>query len=124
MRGRAYSLDLRERIVRAVQHGMSQQQAAQQFTVSVASVERYLRLAREGRALGPRPRPGRSVSVIPPGEYEALRTQLQQQPDLTLAEHAALWRESHPAASPSTLVRRFKALGLTRKKDAGGQRTR
>lgn len=49
MRGQAYSLDLRERIVRAVQQGMSQQQAAQQFTVSVASVERYLRLAREGR---------------------------------------------------------------------------
>lgn len=119
MRGRAYSLDLRERIVRAVQHGMSQQQAAQQFTVSVASVERYLRLAREGRGLHPRPRPGRSVTVIPPGEHEALRTQVQQHPDLTLAEHAALWREHHKAASASTLVRRFKSLRLTRKKDAG-----
>ncbi|WP_170928617.1 hypothetical protein [Deinococcus hopiensis] len=42
-------------------------------------------------------------------------------PDLTLAEHAALWREDHQAASPSTLIRRFQALGLTRKKDAGRQ---
>lgn len=119
MRGRAYSLDLRERIVRAVQQGMSQQQAAEQFTVSVASVERYVRLEREGRGQSPRPRPGRSVKVIPPEEHEALRAQLQHHPDLTLAEHAALWREHHQAASASTLVRRFKTLRLTRKKDAG-----
>ena len=121
MRGRAYSVDLRERIVGAVQQGMSQQQAARQFTVSVASVERYVRLEREGRGLHPRPRPGRTVTVIPPREHEALRAQLHQHPDLTLAEHAALWREGHKEASASTLVRRFKALQLTRKKDAGGR---
>ena len=121
MRGRAYSVDLRERIVRAVQQGMSQPQAAQQFSVSLASVERYLRLNREGQGLQARPRPGRSVSVLRPEEHEALREQVRAYPDLSLAEHAALWREDHSAASPSTLVRRFKALGLTRKKDAGGQ---
>ena len=121
MRGRAYSVDLRERIVRAVQQGMSQPQAARQFSVSLASVERYLRLHREGQGLQARPRPGRSVSVLPPEEHEALREQVRAYPDLSLAEHAALWREDHSAASPSTLVRRFKALGLTRKKDTGGQ---
>lgn len=121
MRGRAYSLDLRERIVHAVHQGMSQQQAARHFTVSVASVERYVRLERAGRGLHPRPRPGRSVTVIPSEDHEALRAQVQQYPDLSLAEHAALWREHHKAASASTLVRRFKTLQLTRKKDAGGE---
>ena len=34
MRGRAYSVDLRERIVRAVRQVMSQSQAARQFSVT------------------------------------------------------------------------------------------
>lgn len=117
MRGRAYSVDLRARIVRAVHQGLSQPEAARLFNVSLASVERYLRLSREGQGLDPRPRPGRSVSILPPIEHEELCAQVRTHPDLSLAEHAALWREGHQAASTSTLVRRFKTLGLTRKKD-------
>src|SRR3954451_4520041 len=39
---RAYSMDLRERIVAAVDEGMSQSQAAVRFGVSLRTVERYL----------------------------------------------------------------------------------
>src|SRR5215218_4008952 len=39
---RAYSMDLRERIVAAVDAGMTQSQAAARFGVSLRTVERYL----------------------------------------------------------------------------------
>lgn len=118
MRGRAYSQDLRERIVQAVGQGMSQHEVAQRFSVSVASVERYVRLDREGRSLAPAPRPGRFATVVPPGQHEALRAQVQEHADLTLVEHVALWSQQHGSVSATTLARRFRALGLTRKKDA------
>src|SRR3954451_19607474 len=41
-RVRAYSMDLRERVVAAVDEGMSQSQAAERFGVSLRTVERYL----------------------------------------------------------------------------------
>ncbi len=44
----AYSLDLRERVVAAVKEGVKQPQVAERFKVSLSSVERYLRLDREG----------------------------------------------------------------------------
>src|SRR5256885_11213672 len=39
---RAYSMDLRERVVAAVDEGMSQSRAAERLGVSLRSVERYL----------------------------------------------------------------------------------
>src|SRR4051812_50003345 len=39
---RAYSMDLRERVVAAVDAGMTQAQAAARFGVSLRTVERYL----------------------------------------------------------------------------------
>src|SRR5215217_5045120 len=39
---RAYAMDLRERVVAAVDAGMSQSQAAARFGVSLRTVERYL----------------------------------------------------------------------------------
>ncbi len=48
---RAYSLDLRERIVAARQEGQSEKQVADRFGVSEATVTRYHRLARQQKPL-------------------------------------------------------------------------
>src|SRR3954454_1267839 len=48
-RVRAYSMDLRERVVAAVDAGMTQARAAERFGVSLRTVERYLA---RGRATG------------------------------------------------------------------------
>lgn len=54
---RAYSLDLRERIVRAVcERGQSPVEVARTFAVSLWTVKRYLRRAAAGR-LPPRRSP-------------------------------------------------------------------
>src|SRR3712207_8258198 len=59
-RMRAYSEDLRKKIVAAVeQRGMSKTEAARLFDVSLPSVKRYARTAREGGSLEPRKSPGR-----------------------------------------------------------------
>ena len=56
---RAYSEDLRKKIVAAVERGMSKARAARLFDVSLSSVKRYSRAAREGGSLEPRKSPGR-----------------------------------------------------------------
>ena len=118
---RGYQEDLRVRVVRAVQDGMPQREASRVFGVSVASVERYVRLAREGRSLAPAKRPGCPVRVIGPEHHGALLAQLHAHPDLTAAEHAALWSRTHGPVSVATMERRVKQVGWTRKKNAGSQ---
>ena len=54
-----YSEDLRVRIVRAVQDGMSKSAAARLFAVSLSSVKRYARIAQRGESLMPRRGGGR-----------------------------------------------------------------
>src|SRR3954469_3846472 len=48
---RAYSMDLRERIVAAVDAGLPQAQAAERFEVSLRTVERYLSRRRRSGSL-------------------------------------------------------------------------
>jgi transposase len=57
---RAYSEDLRQKVVEAVeQHGTSKSEAARLFGISLSSVKRYTRLASRGEPLTPRKGGGR-----------------------------------------------------------------
>src|SRR3954470_6718127 len=61
---RAYSMDLRERIVAAVDAGLPQAQAAERFGVSLRSVERYLsRRRRSGSLAATEQRHGREPKI-------------------------------------------------------------
>lgn len=120
---KAYSLDLRERIVRAVAAGMSQAVVARRFEVGVATVERYVRRHRAG-ALAPRTSPGRSA-VIGPEAEAALRAQVAADPDATLAEKCARWeREQGMRVSITAMHRALARLGWTRKKRRSRQANR
>lgn len=112
---RAYSLDLRERIVRAVAGGMPQAVAAAQFGVGRATVERYVARQRTG-TLAPRRSPGRPARIGREAAA-ALRAQVTAAPDATLAEHCAQWaREQGASVSVTTMHRAIARLGWTRKK--------
>src|SRR4051794_14591087 len=50
---RAYSVDLREKIVAALEQGMSKAQAARAFSGGATSVKRYVKLKEQGRPLTP-----------------------------------------------------------------------
>ena len=56
---KAYSLDLREKIIATVGHGMSKAQAARTFGVGATSVKRYVKLAVQGKPLSPGKAPGK-----------------------------------------------------------------
>lgn len=115
---KAYSLDLRERIVRAVADGTSQAEVARLFHVGERSVKRYLHRSRTTGTLVPSPRPGRRPAIAP-DQYPAVLAQLRATPDATLEEHCDRWREATGiAVSPSTWCRLERRVGWTHKKRA------
>src|SRR4051794_36791120 len=82
-------MDLRERIVAAVDAGLTQGQAAERFGVSLRTVERYLArrrvtgsLAATAQRHGPEPRVRRRLQAWLPARLDAAA-------DATLAEHVA-----------------------------------
>ncbi len=116
---KAYSDDLRSRIVHAVEdEGLSQPAAAARFAVSLASVKRYLHQWRTTGDLTPQPHPGRH-RAIPPEEHDRLIALLAADPDARLADYCARWAaETGVAVSASTMCRAQQRVGWTVKKRA------
>jgi transposase len=113
---KAYSEDLRERVVRAVAIGTPRDEVAATFAVSVPTIERWLRLRRETGSLSPKPVPG-PVAVKTEAVMAALPERLVEHADATLAEQCAWWREtSGVAVSTATMSRALTRLGWSRKK--------
>src|SRR5579859_1547314 len=113
---KAYSPDLRSRIVDAVDAGMSKAEAARRFDVALSSVKRYVRRQAATGSLDPTPRPGRTP-LIRPQDVEAVRAQLREHPAAYLDEHCALWEQTHGMrVSSITMSRAIRRAGFTRKK--------
>jgi transposase len=112
---RAISLEVRERIVRAVQAGHPKAEVADLFGVDRRTINRYLRLNAAGE-LAPKPIPGRP-RAIPSDQHADLELHLQLHPADTLAEHCQRWAARHAVTlSPATMSRMIARLGWTRKK--------
>jgi len=119
---KAYSEDLRRKIVQAVhQHGMSKSQAARLFGISLSSVKRYSRLASQGKSLTPRKGGGR-----PPKADEATRRLLEEdirnRPAATVAQRRRFLESfAGKTLSEPTLRRLLKKMGFSRKKGLWGR---
>jgi len=113
---KAYSLDLRTRVLAAIDDGMSRTDAVRTFQVSLGSIKRWMRLRQTSGSLAPRPRKGKTASISA-AQLPTLRFQLEQFPDASLAEHARRWHDDHTTSlSPWTLGRAIRRLGWSRKK--------
>ena len=113
---RAYSVDLRERSLRAWTSGVPVAEVARLFDVSEASLYRWRRQQRTQGAVTPGQSTGRPRKIPITGEA-ALRTQVAAQPDATLAEHCAQWADRYGVAvSLATMSRLLQRLGLALKK--------
>jgi transposase len=111
-----YSVDLRERLLGAIDAGLSQAEAARLFRVGPATITRWRRRQRERGQLAPSARSGRPRR-IPPLQEGALRAQVAAQPDATLGEHCARWeQEQGRRVSPATMSRALARLRLPLKK--------
>lgn len=113
---RPYSLDLRERIVQALTEGQTYVQVAQRFNVSVPTVGRYKRIAKELNHLAPKPLPGRKPACNRE-EQERLRQLLEQRQDWTIATLQVAWQEqTGKQISKSCLHQWMHRLGFSHKK--------
>src|SRR5712692_3240505 len=112
---KAYSQDLRLRILRAVDVGETKAAVARRFAVGLSTVKRYL-TEREADPDRPKGVPG-PVPRIGPDDRAAVAAQVHATPDGTLAEHATTWEQTHGVrVSQWTMGRVIRRLQLTRKK--------
>ena len=112
---KAYSPDLRAKILAQVDAGMSKSEAARVFGVSRATIKRYAALQRDHGTLDPKPHPGRPPTIGPEHE-ELLRAQVTAYPAAYLDEHCALWEaEQQVRVSISIMSRAIIKLGFPRK---------
>jgi transposase len=119
---RAYSVDLRERIVAAVQSGQTPQQTAARFDVSVMTVRRYLHQnqANEGN-LAPRFAPG-ATHRVPDALLPQIEEYLTDHPGTTVQQVRNWLQETHAVAlSLTTTYRTLARLQITWKKSPCGR---
>jgi transposase len=113
---RAYSTDLRTKILAAVDGGMSKSDAARVFRVGISTIKRYAQQRRQTGSLAPRPIPGRPPTFSRDDD-SALWAHLEAHPDALLPEQCAVWEQSQGMrVSPSTMGRAIRRLGWTRQK--------
>jgi transposase len=113
---KAYSYDLRQRVIRAVNQGRPRAEIVAMFAISLATRKRYLKRQRETSDVRAKPIPGR-----PPKKGAALQARLPAQlvlyPDATLAEHCQIWETTQGmTVSSATMSRVIQRLNWTRKK--------
>jgi transposase len=115
---RAYSMDLRERVVAAVDRGTPRKEIVRTMGVSEPTIRRYLRLRRETGSLAPKPPPKPAFSIGQSVEHRrALWKQLEEHNDATLEQHCLLWEGKQGVkVSISTMSRAIGRLGWTLKK--------
>jgi transposase len=111
-----YSADLRERLLGAIDAGLSQAEAARLFGVGVSSIKRWRARQQQTGAVQALPRPGRTRRISR-GAEAALVAQVRAAPDATLAEHCATWAAATGVVvSPSTMSRALSRAGWPLKK--------
>src|SRR5262249_2890587 len=117
---RAYSSDLRQRVLADCDAGMSTEHVADKYRVSASWVRRLKQRRRETGSTGAEEqRRGRAPSWVEPAEKIAAA--VRERPDDTLEEHRA---RLGLGLSISSLWRAMKALGLTVKKKSPGPPSR
>jgi len=117
---KAYSLDLRQRVLEASLDGEHTiAEVAEVFGVGTTFVNKMLRLHREGADLAPRPHGGGQKARLSPAHHKMLRSEIRRRNDATLSElRSYLAEQAQVEVSIPTVGRVLQHLGLGRKKSA------
>jgi transposase len=116
---KAYSEDLRRKIVDAVERGMPKAEAARTFGVGISTVKRYATKAQRGESLAPGKAPGKR-SKMDQKVSKLLEDDLLERPFVTLQQRCEYVEAvSGVSVSRSTMCRAIARSGSTRKK--GGE---
>lgn len=112
----AYSLDLRERVVRSWQHGRAKLWIAREFGIGISTVKRYIKRYEQTGNVQVQPQ-RRMQPKIGVAERAALQAQVDAHSEATLEEHIGLWAASHGVrVSPATMCRALQKVDRPRKK--------
>ena len=111
---KTYSMDLRERVVRAYDQKVgSQKKIASIFGVSISWVKKMLRRRRETGSFAPKPHGGGHPLAFDPSKQEELKALLKSEPGATLEELRA---NTGVKCSLVAVWRTLKRMGCHRKK--------
>jgi transposase len=113
---RAYSVDLRERALRALEADLPAREIERTFGISTRTLRRWRQRMAAGSSLAPGQSSGRPPRIAP-DQHDQLRAQVAAQPDATLAQHCARWQTAYGVTvSVSSMARTLTRLGITLKK--------
>jgi transposase len=114
---KAYSMDLREKIVESVKKGVPKSETARRFGVHRATVKRYCKRLDERATLEPRKAPGKAPKL----DEKAVRLlagDLEERPWATHSQRAEfLFAAAGVRVSEATICRAVGRLRRSRKKD-------
>lgn len=120
---RPYSLDLRERVVGAIEGGLSRREAAEVFGVSPSTAVNWMRRHHDSGNVAARPMGGDRRSRLG-GERSFIEEHLDATNDLTIEELRAALRERGIAVGYGTVWRFLAKEKITLKKNRARQRAR
>jgi transposase len=114
----AFSLDLRERIIRACQEECwTRQETADFFGVSRSFLQKLLQRHEDGDSIAPRARGKGPAPTLGTKELHRVQRLVRTHSDATLEELCAMLEKSKgPSVSLATMCRALQALGLPPKK--------
>jgi len=123
---KAYSLDLRQKIVAAYAQGnRSQRQIAQQFGVALSFIEKLLKQQRETGSIAPKVRTQQTPTKLNVEQLKVLEQLVEAQNDATLDElRYQLKQKTGVLIGRSTVDRMLTKLNLTVKKNTSPYRKR
>jgi transposase len=114
--GKPLSMDLRERVIEAIDGGMSRRGAAARYGIAPSTAIRWDNERRTTGSFAPKRQGGDMRSRRIEAHAEVIHAALEETPDITLAELCQRLSERGIAASTSSLWRFFQRHAITRKK--------
>jgi len=117
------SIDLRERLIKAVEGGMSRRCAAERFGIAASTAIKWVDQWRRTGDVRPRPQGGDKRSHRIEAHAEEILALVEEAPDITLSEIAGHLDQAHALkVAPSTVWRLLDRHAMTFKKNRARQR--
>ena len=104
--GKPYSINLRERVVAAIEGGVSTRQAAARFAIGIATAGTWARLKRATGEVRPA-KQGKPKGSVLDAHADFILSTLAEAPDTTLDEMIERLREERGVTVVRTAVRKF-----------------
>ncbi len=112
---RAYSVDLRERVIRSWENGRGQSWIGREFDISLGSVKRYIKRYQNTGSVQSTGQK-REQPLIKDEQLVALQAQVDADRDATIEQHIETWAASHGVrVGAATMCRALQRADRPRK---------